>query len=201
VQRVVVLGMGGAGKSVLARRLGAAWALPVLHLDAVFWGPGWRPTPPEVWWEVVAGLAAGERWVIEGAYPEVAEVALPRAQLAVLLDLPRRVTLPRLLRRPLRRSDRNRGDLPRGLGHLVDRDNLSWAWQWPERERPAVVAALDAFPGDVVVLASRRAIRRWRRGILRTGRVRTTSQALDVLDAVKPDGDPLDPSIRHDHCR
>ena len=175
VQRVVVLGMGGAGKSVLARRLGAAWALRVLHLDAVFWGPGWRPTPPEVWPDVVAGLASGERWVIEGAYSEVVEVALPRAQLAVFLDLPRRVTLPRLLRRPLRRRDRNRGDLPRGLGHVVDRDNLSWAWHWPARERLAVVAALDAFPGDVVVLGSRRAVRRWRRGILRTGRGQTSA--------------------------
>jgi len=161
VQRVVVVGGGGAGKSVLARRLGAAWGLPVLHLDAVFWGPGWRPTPPEVWPQVVAGLAAGERWVIEGGYPEVVEVALPRAQLAVFLDLPRRITLPRLLLRPLRRRDRNRGDLPRGLGHVVDRQNLGWAWNWPVRERPAVLAAFEAFPGDAVILDNPGRVRRW----------------------------------------
>ena len=165
VQRVVVLGMGGAGKSVLARRLGAAWALPVLHLDAVFWGPGWRPTPPEVWRDVVAGLAAGERWVIEGAYPEVVDLALPRAQLAVFLELPRWVTLPRLVLRPLRRPPGV--DLPRGLEHVVDRENLGWAWRWPEQQRPAVVAALHAFAGEAVVLRSRRAVRRWRRRALR----------------------------------
>ena len=161
VQRVVVLGMGGAGKSVLARRLGVAWTLPVLHLDAVFWGPGWRPTPPEVWREVVAGLAAGDRWVIEGAYPEVLEVALPKAQLAVFLDLPRRVTLPRLVLRPLR--PRSRVDLPRGLDHVVDRENLGWAWRWSEQERPAVLAALAAFPGEVEILRSPTQVRRWRR--------------------------------------
>ncbi|MEO5679085.1 MAG: adenylate kinase [Acidimicrobiales bacterium] len=163
VERVVVVGMGGAGKSVLARRLGAAWGLPVRHLDALFWGPGWRPTPPEVWRGVVAGVAAGDRWVVDCGYPEVLDLLLERAQLAILLDLPRRVTIPRLLRRPLRRRDRDRGDLPRGLRHVADRQNLAWAWRWPGRERPAVVAALAGFPGPTVVLGSPRAVRRWRR--------------------------------------
>lgn len=161
---MVVVGMGGAGKSVLARRLGAAWDLPVVHLDAVFWGPGWRPTPPEVWRGVVTGLAAGDRWVIEGGYPELLDVALPRAQLAVFLDLPRWRTLPRLVLRPLRRRDRGLGDLPRGLHHVVDRENLGWAWHWSHRDRPGVLAALDGFEGEVVVLRSPAAIRRWRRG-------------------------------------
>ena len=158
-----MLGMGGAGKSVLARRLGAAWELPVVHLDAVFWGPGWRATPPEVWRGVVSGLAAGDRWVIEGGYPEVLDLLLPRAELAVLLDLPRRVTIPRLVLRPLRRRDRDRGDLPRGLRHVLDRENLGWAWHWPQRDRPAVLAALEGFSGEAVALRSRRAVRRWRR--------------------------------------
>ena len=158
-----MLGMGGAGKSVLARRLGAAWELPVVHLDAVFWGPGWRATPPEMWRVVVAGLAGGDRWVIEGGYPEVLDLVLARAELAVFLDLPRRVTIPRLVLRPLRRRDRNRGDLPRGLRHVVDRENLGWAWRWPDRDRPGVVTALGGFGGETVVLRSRLALRRWRR--------------------------------------
>ncbi len=163
MERVVVVGPGGAGKSVLARRLGPACGLPVLHLDALFWGPGWNPTPPEVWRGVVEGLAVGDRWVIEGGYPEVLDVILERAQLAVVLDLPRRVTIPRLLLRPFRRRDRDRGDLPRGLRHIADGENLGWAWQWPARDRPAVVTALSSFSGETVVLRSSRDVRRWLR--------------------------------------
>lgn len=160
---MAIIGPGGSGKSVLARRLGAGWGLPVRHLDAVYWGPGWRPTPPEAWIGVVAGLAAGDRWVIEGGYPEVLDQVLTRAQLAVLLDLPRRVTLPRLLLRPLRPGDRRRGDLPRGMHHVVDRENLAWAWRWPAGDRVRVLAALDRFPGEAVILRSPREVRRWRR--------------------------------------
>lgn len=162
----MVLGMGGAGKSVLARRLGAVWQLPVVHLDAVFWGPGWQPTPPEVWRGVVEGLVSGNRWVIEGGYPEVLDVLLDRAQLAVLLDLPRWRTLPRLVLRPVRPRDRDRGDLPRGMRHVADRENLAWAWRWPEWHRAATEDALQAFAaagGDVAVLRSPAAVRRWLR--------------------------------------
>ena len=164
MQRVTIIGPGGAGKSVLARRLGAAWDLPVRHLDAAFWGPGWRATPPDLWREVVSGLAAGDRWVIEGGYPEVLDVVLARTELAVLLDLPRRVTLPRLVLRPVRWRDRNKGDLPRGMHHVVDRENLSWAWRWPTQHRDAALAAVSSFAaggGEAAVLHSPAEVRTW----------------------------------------
>ena len=40
VRRVVVVGAGGAGKSVFAARLGEATGLPVVELDKIFWRPG-----------------------------------------------------------------------------------------------------------------------------------------------------------------
>ena len=43
MQRVVILGRGGAGKSTLARRLGELVGLPVIELDKHFWQPGLVP--------------------------------------------------------------------------------------------------------------------------------------------------------------
>jgi len=36
VQRVAIIGSGGAGKSQLARELGRITGLPVIHLDVLF---------------------------------------------------------------------------------------------------------------------------------------------------------------------
>jgi len=97
----------------------------------------------------------------------VLDVVLARAQQAVVLDLPRRVTLRRLILRPLRPGDRRKGDLPRGMHHVVDRENLAWAWHWPDRERPKVMGALAAFAaggGETTVLRSRREVDRWLEG-------------------------------------
>lgn len=46
VQRVVVLGRGGAGKSTLAWRLGEVTGLPVVELDTLFWQAGLTAADP-----------------------------------------------------------------------------------------------------------------------------------------------------------
>jgi hypothetical protein len=40
VERVLVPGCGGSGKSAFARRLGVRTGLPVVELDSVFWPAG-----------------------------------------------------------------------------------------------------------------------------------------------------------------
>ena len=43
--KIAVLGYSGSGKSTLARKLGELYGVPVLHLDAVQFLPGWRERP------------------------------------------------------------------------------------------------------------------------------------------------------------
>ncbi len=45
MKRLAIVGCAGAGKSTLARLLGQILGLPVFHLDALFWRPGWVETP------------------------------------------------------------------------------------------------------------------------------------------------------------
>ena len=66
MRRVVILGRGGAGKSVLARRLSELTGIPAIELDGLFWQPGLAPTPAEVWVARHRELVAGERWIIDG---------------------------------------------------------------------------------------------------------------------------------------
>ncbi|HEX5859339.1 MAG TPA: AAA family ATPase [Microbacterium sp.] len=105
-ERVLVCGVTGVGKSTLAARLGVLWDLPCTELDGLFHGPGWTVRP--TFEQEVRSLAAGERWVTEWGYwgAGVGPVLGDRAQLVVWLDLPRRVALPRLIRRTVRRSIR-----------------------------------------------------------------------------------------------
>ena len=40
-ERIAVIGSPGAGKSTLATMIAAATGLPLIHLDAEHWQPGW----------------------------------------------------------------------------------------------------------------------------------------------------------------
>jgi adenylate kinase family enzyme len=49
MKKIVLIGSGGSGKSTLARQLGEKLEINVLHLDSLFWKPGWVETPREEW--------------------------------------------------------------------------------------------------------------------------------------------------------
>ena len=59
VERVLVLGRGGAGKSTFARRLGAVTGVPVV--DAVFWAAGLDGLSRAEWVARQRELSAGGR--------------------------------------------------------------------------------------------------------------------------------------------
>jgi adenylate kinase family enzyme len=148
MQRVVMLGRGAAGKSTLARRLGAVTGLPVVELDAHFWTPGLHPSSPRRWAEVQEGLAAEPRWIMDGDLGpyDVLDVRLRRADTVVLLDLPFLTCAWRAVRRSRERSD-----------------FWLWVWSYRRRWRPLVATAVarSAPEAQVRVLRSPRAVTRF----------------------------------------
>jgi adenylate kinase family enzyme len=101
--RVVVDGMTGAGKSTFSRELAARTGLPLIHLDLLYWKPGWsRPTPHE-WSKKQREALAGDAWIADGNYPETLPLRLKRADTVVVLDTPWWRCATRAFRRGIRR--------------------------------------------------------------------------------------------------
>src|SRR5688572_30960534 len=68
MKRILVIGSGGAGKSTFARRLGKILSIEVIHLDSIYWRPGWIETPKQEWKKRVEHLIAGDSWIMDGNY-------------------------------------------------------------------------------------------------------------------------------------
>jgi adenylate kinase family enzyme len=89
MERVVVIGNSGGGKSTLARKMARRFDLPHVELDALVWRSGWRPAPPEEFRAHHARLIGGERWIIDGlGRRESVAARLGRATEIVLVDMP-----------------------------------------------------------------------------------------------------------------
>jgi adenylate kinase family enzyme len=105
-QRIVVRGVSGAGKSTFAAELARRLGLAYVELDALPHGPNWSEPTAEVFRARVGGAmaAAPAGWVIDGDYDaKLGETVVEPADTIVWLDLPLRVTFPRLWRRTLHR--------------------------------------------------------------------------------------------------
>lgn len=98
-RRIVVYGVTGSGKTVLAQRVAEQLGLEPVSVDDLCWLPGWVQRTEEEQRRLLSGVCAGERWVLDSAWGVWADVALSRADLVVALDYPRRISLARLLRR------------------------------------------------------------------------------------------------------
>jgi hypothetical protein len=148
VKRVVILGPGGAGKSALATRLGSLVGLPVVELDKQFWSPDLEPMQKDDWRSLTAELAEEPVWILDGDLGpyDVLEPRLQRADMVIVLDLPRWRCLWRSLKRSRQRLD-------------------FWRWllTWRRRSRPQLVAAVatHADHARIEVLRSPAAVERW----------------------------------------
>src|SRR6266508_7057534 len=97
--RAVILGTSGAGKSTVARALGEAYRLPHIDLDELTTG-SYPPITGEGFVSRVREVVAGPDWIIDGDYQRrLGDLVLSRAEVAVWLDLPLRVSLARMWRR------------------------------------------------------------------------------------------------------
>jgi adenylate kinase family enzyme len=165
VQRVAILGSGGAGKSVLAAAIAERTGLPVVHLDTVYWRPGWTAPPRAEFDAKLEAAVAEERWILDGNFlrDDEADPRFARADTVILLDLPRRVCLWRIAKRRVQEARRPRRDLPAGCSESFDFEFLRWVWRYPERNRPDLLGRLAALGSDVAVhrLRSQRDVERF----------------------------------------
>src|SRR5262245_3150637 len=66
MRRIAIIGNAGGGKSTLARKLGAALAIPVHEIDLLQWKPGWVPASAEEIVQTHDRWLASPAWIIDG---------------------------------------------------------------------------------------------------------------------------------------
>jgi adenylate kinase family enzyme len=159
MERVLVIGCSGAGKSVFAQRLATRTGLPLIHLDREFWQPGWMPTAPDTWRRRVAALAAEPRWIMDGQFGGTLGLRLAHADTVFFLDMPRWLCLMRVGRRTVRHFGRTRPDMTPGCLERIDREFLTYIWNFEREHRPRLIASLQGFPGRIIILRRPREVK------------------------------------------
>jgi adenylate kinase family enzyme len=157
MQRLVILGNSGSGKSYLARKLGLRLSILPTHLDDLFWEPGGfnRKRPPEVVAQDIEAIHKLSEWIVEGVFGELAARFLDRAECLIWLDMDWACCRSNLLGRGFESSKQ----LDKAQAEENFRKLLVWASQYWDRDNLRSYTGhkelFDSFKGDKRVLRSR----------------------------------------------
>lgn len=162
MQRVIIIGCGGSGKSTLARKLGEKTGLPVVHLDKLFWHPGWVESSKGEIDEKIMAAMAEPRWIMDGNYKRTLPKRLEYCDTVIYLDFSRWACLAGVVKRILTTYGQVRPDMGEGCPERFDLEFLQWVWNFNKNNRKRNYQMLEQHPDkNVYILGSRRQVNRF----------------------------------------
>ena len=154
MQRVLLLGSPGLGKSTFARKLAKKTALPIIYLDRYFNDSSLGFEHDIDAWEAMVHARMQERaWIMDGNYSSTITERIVRADTVILFDYPWRQAMLGILRRRFEYHSKNRIDMPDGWRERFSWDFTKYVWNYHKKYATGkLAAALRVCPPKKLVI-------------------------------------------------
>ena len=153
MEKVIVIGSPGAGKSTFARSLKEVTRLPLYHLDLLWHKPDRTTITREAFDMRLRELLAEDRWIMDGNFQRTLELRLKACDTVFLLDLPLEVCLSSVENR----IGQVREDMP-WVEEEFDPEFKQWIEDFPQTHLPQIYELLNQYRNrkNIVIFRSRR---------------------------------------------
>lgn len=141
--------------------------IPVHHLDALYWKPGWVKTERDVWRALQENMCSGDTWIVDGNYGSTLDIRLQRSDTIIFLNLNRFICLARALWRSIAQYGKRRPDMAEGCEERLDFAFAKWIWEFPVEQTPEILKRLQAMSGEktIIILSSPREVKQFLRNL------------------------------------
>ena len=142
MRRILVIGNSGGGKSTLARKLGEKLRLPVVHLDVLFWKPGWVESDRDEYRAAVVEALAAPEWICDGNFTSTFDMRMALSDTIIWIDRPRFLCLFRAIKRAITYAGGGRPDIAEGCDEKIDFEFYRFILTYDRKVRPQLEQAL-----------------------------------------------------------
>lgn len=140
MEKVIVIGSPGAGKSTFARRLRDRTGLPLYYLDMLWHKPDGSNVTREFFDAALQELVGRDRWIIDGNYQRTLEPRLKACDTVFLLDYPVELCLAGARQRVGKRRE----DMP-WVETEFDPEFCQWILDFPKDQLPQIYEQLEIY--------------------------------------------------------
>jgi len=147
VQKVIVIGCSGAGKSTFARRLKNETGLPLYHLDLIWHKADRTTVSREEFDDALERIMQTDAWIIDGNYGRTLERRIAMCDTVFFLDMPTEVCLAGAEAR----IGKKRDDMP-WIEESFDESFREWILSFSEQQLPRIRALLSQYTDKHVIV-------------------------------------------------
>lgn len=161
MERILIVGCPGAGKSTLAREMAQKMGIPLIHLDQLFWLPGWKEREKEEFDTLLQTELKKPKWIIDGNYGRTLPLRLTHCDTVIFLDFSSLACVMGVLKRVLTTRGKVRPDMGDGCPERLDWSFLRYVWRFRRTQRNKIAEKISLADPSVarIVLRNRRQVR------------------------------------------
>lgn len=151
MERVLIIGSNGAGKSTFSYCLAEKLGLPLVHIDQIYWCGNWEARPREEFEALTLTESQKPYWIIEGNNIKSLHQRLPYADTVFWFEFPPALCLFNILKREGKYYGKVRPDMPDQCVSNLDLKFLKYAWNFNKNNCDKISALLKEYPNLTVV--------------------------------------------------
>lgn len=142
INKIIVIGCPGSGKSTFSRKLHELTSIPLYHLDMMYWNPDRTTVDKSVFRERLSIVMQNEQWIIDGNYGSTIELRVNACDTVFFLDYPTDVCLEGIRER----RGKARSDMPWIEGtDEEDADFIGFVRDFALQSRPDILNLLNKY--------------------------------------------------------
>ena len=155
MEKILVIGCPGSGKSTFARKIRDKIGLPLYYLDQLWHKSDKTTVSREEFDSKLSDILKRNQWIIDGNYNRTLEMRLKACDSVFFLDLPTEVCL----RGVESRIGRKREDMP-WIEEEFDEEFRQWIMDFPQNSRPKIYHLLEQSESEkyIVIFKSRQEV-------------------------------------------
>ena len=153
MQKVIVIGCPGSGKTTFARKLHRKTGLPLYYLDAIWHKPDKTHVSREEYDARLGEILALDAWIIDGNYSRTLERRMAECDTVFLFDLPVELCLAGAISR----IGKKREEMP-WIETELDPEFEQQIRDFPSKELPTVYALIEKYSEKTVVVFKSREV-------------------------------------------
>lgn len=155
MQRIMVIGNCGAGKSTFSNRLSELVGLEIIHLDQYYYRPNWSGINSADWEKMIIELSSKSNWIMDGNYGGTIDIRINNADTIIFLDYSSVICLWRITKRMLKYWGKERPDMGKGCKERFDLNFYQYVATFNLKRRDELLSKLENYKTKKQVLVFR----------------------------------------------